>query len=173
MTVGCGEREKEHEKRERTRKKLNSSITIFKLNLAGQETWRYTGRVLERHPNWLVLEASFNRDDLPFHGIVLRRGDRFVETFYADRWYNEFEIHDCDDDRLKGWYCNIAYPAAIEDGSVSYIDLALDLLVYPDGKQLVLDEDEFDELALSPEVRKQARHTLDGLQASFTTRFAR
>jgi len=147
-------------------------ITFIKLNPLGQETWRYTGRELERYPDRLVVEASFNRDDLPFHGIVLRRGDRFIETFYADRWYNVFEIHDCDDDHLKGWYCNIGYPPVIRDESVSYIDLALDLLVYPDGKQLVLDEDEFDELALSPEVNQQARLALEELQASFTARFA-
>jgi uncharacterized protein len=147
-------------------------ITFIKLNPLGQETWRYTGRELERYADRLVVEASFNRDDLPFHGIVLRRGDRFIETFYADRWYNVFEIHDCDDDHLKGWYCNIGYPPVIKNESVSYIDLALDLLVYPDGKQLVLDEDEFDELALSPEVNQQARLALEELQASFTARFA-
>jgi len=147
------------------------SITVLKLNLAGQETWRYTGRVLERHADRIVLEAHFNRDDIPFHGILLRRGDRFVETFYSDRWYNVFEMHDCDDDRLKGWYCNIGRPADIGEETVSYIDLALDLLVYPDGRQLVLDEDEFGELALSPEVFRQARQALEELQTSFTARF--
>ncbi len=149
-----------------------STITVLKLNLAGQETWRYTGRVLERHADRLVLEAHFNRDDIPFHGILLRRGDRFVETFYADRWYNVFEMHDCDDDRLKGWYCNIGRPAVIGEMTVSYIDLALDLLVYPDGRQLVLDEDEFGQLALSPEVSQLARQALEELQASFKARFA-
>lgn len=144
----------------------------MKLNLAGQETWRYIGRVLERHADRIVLEAHFNRDDIPFHGILLRRGDRFVETFFSDRWYNVFEMHDCNDDRLKGWYCNIGRPAVIGEEAVSYIDLALDLLVYPDGRQLVLDEDEFSQLALSPEVDRQARQALEELQASFTARFA-
>lgn len=148
------------------------SITVRKLNLAGQETWRYTGRVLERHAGRIVLEAEFNREDTPFHEIMLRSGDRFVETFYTDRWYNVFEIHDRDDHRLKGWYCNIGHPAVIEEETVAYIDLALDLLVYPDGRQLLLDEDEFTALALSPEVKQQARLALEELQASFTARFA-
>jgi len=147
-------------------------ITVKKLNPAGQETWHYTGRVLERHANGLVLEANFNRDDLPFQEIILRRGDRFVETYYTDRWYNVFAIHDRDDGHLKGWYCNISHPAEIGDGVVSYIDLALDLLVYPDGRQLVLDENEFSALALSPEVQQQAKLALEQLQASFTARFA-
>ena len=147
-------------------------VIVKKLNPAGQETWRYSGRVLERSANRLVLEAEFNRDDLPFHEIVLRRGDRFVETFYADRWYNVFAIHDIDDDRLKGWYCNISYPAEFGDGIISYIDLALDLLVYPDGRQLVLDEDEFNALALPPEVQQRVRQALEELEASFKARFA-
>lgn len=148
-----------------------ASITIIKLNLEGQETWRYTGRVQEQHADRIVLEAHFNRDDLPFHGILLKNGDRFVETFYTNRLYNIFEIHDRDDDHLKGWYCNIGQPAVIQAESLSYIDLALDLLVYPDGRQLVLDEDEFSELSLPPQLRHQARLALEELQASFTAMF--
>lgn len=148
------------------------AITVRKLNLAGEETWRYTGRVLERQADRVVLEAAFNHDDIPFYEITLRRGDRFVETFYTERWYNIFEIHDRDDDRLKGWYCNIARPAVIIGGTVAYTDLALDLLVYPDGKQFVLDEDEYQALSLSPEMDRQARRAMDELQASFRARFA-
>jgi hypothetical protein len=148
------------------------AITVRKLNTAGQETWRYTGRVLERRADRIVLEAEFNRDDTPFHEIILRRGDHFIETYYTDRWYNVYEIHDREDNRLKGWYCNIGHPAEIGDGVVSYIDLALDLLVYPDGRQLVLDEDEFAALILAPEDQQQARLAIKELQASFTARFA-
>lgn len=128
--------------------------------------------MLEQHDDRIVLEAHFNRADLPFYGILLKSGDRFVETFYTDRWYNVFEMHDRDDDHLKGWYCNIGHPAVIEDGAVSYIDLALDLLVYPDGRQLVLDEEEFADLSLPPETRQQARQALAALQASFTSKLA-
>jgi protein associated with RNAse G/E len=146
-------------------------VTVKKLNPTGLETWRYTGSVLERHADRILLEAEFNRDDTPFHEIVLRRGDRFIETFYTDRWYNVFAIHDRQDGRLKGWYCNIGHPAEIGASSVSYIDLALDLLVYPDGRQLVLDEDEFAALMLPPEVQQRARLALQELQASFTAMF--
>ena len=147
-------------------------ITIKKLNPAGQETFRYTGRLLAQQVDRVVLEAEFNRDDLPIYEIILRRGDRFVETYFTNRWYNVFAIYDRDENRLKAWYCNIGHPAKIAAGEVSYIDLALDLLVYPDGRQLVLDEDEFAALAISPQVQHQARLALQALQASFTARFA-
>lgn len=146
---------------------MDERIVVVKRNLAGEETWRYEGRVLERGERHVRLEAFFNRPDLPFHGIVMRFGDRFVETFYSDRWYNIFEFRDKDDDRIKGWYCNITRPAVFADGEVSYVDLALDLLVYPDGRQLVLDEDEFEQLSISDEDRQNALDALRELQAKF------
>jgi uncharacterized protein len=140
-------------------------ITVIKLNLERQETWRYFGQVQARQPGSLILEAFFNRPDLPFHGILLKEGDRFIEGYYENRWYNVFEIHDREDGSLKGWYCNVAYPAEIDGSTIRYVDLALDLLVYPDGRQMVLDEDEFADLRLDPATRAQARLALAELIA--------
>jgi hypothetical protein len=145
-----------------------TQVTVIKQNLEGRETWRYRGQILERGENYVLLEARFNREDTPFHVIVLKQGDRFIETFYSDRWYNIFEIHDREDDLLKGWYCNIGCPASLDGDRVSYIDLALDLLVFPDGRQLVLDEDEFQELPLTQEVRRKAWEALIELKELFT-----
>jgi predicted RNA-binding protein associated with RNAse of E/G family len=148
---------------------MNESITVIKRNLAGEETWRYPGRLLTREGTRLVLEARFNRPDLPFMGVVLKTGDRFIETYYTDRWYNIFEIHDRDDDHLKGWYCNISRPAVLEaDNRLSYVDLALDLWVASDGTQTVLDEGEYAALDLDAAGRAQARRALEELQLRFT-----
>lgn len=143
---------------------MTDNILVIKLNIDQQETWRYHGKVLRRWQDAVLLEARFNRDDIFFHGILLGRGDRFVEKFYADRWYNVFEIHDRADDRLKGWYCNITLPAMLKEDQVAYVDLALDLLIYPDGRQLVLDEDEFACLNLDADTRRKALDALAGLQ---------
>lgn len=145
-------------------------MKILKKNPAGEVVWQYEGEVLHRDETSITVEAFFNRDDMPFQEIILKRNDRFVETFYSDRWYNIFEIHDCDDGRLKGWYCNIARPAAIEDGFVSYVDLALDLWVSPDGRQAVLDEDELDELNLDDETRSRAFAGLAELKSLFESK---
>ena len=149
---------------------MSEDIVIRKLNLQGEETWRYIGRLLAREPDCITLEAFFNRDRVPVEEIVLMRGDRFVESFYNDRWYNIFEIHDGDSPTIKGWYCNVARPAVIQDGEVSYIDLALDLLVYPDGRQVVLDEDEFEALALDAATRQQALEGLEALKRLFSVK---
>jgi protein associated with RNAse G/E len=143
------------------------NIQVMKKNLAGEVTWQYEGVVLQRDDHSVTLEALFNRDDMPFMDIVLKRNDRFVETFYTDRWYNIFEIYDRDDKQLKGYYCNVGKPAVIEDGSVAYVDLALDLWVNANGRQTVLDEDEFEELELDLQTHEQARAALEDLKNHF------
>jgi uncharacterized protein len=142
-----------------------TQINVIKLNYERKETWRYSARVVERGRDYIHLEAFFDRQDTDVHGMLLKTGDRFLETFYTDRWYNIFEIYDRDDKSIKGWYCNIGYPAELKNDSLSYIDLELDLVVFPDGKQLVLDEDEFNALPLTDKELRQAKAALAELQS--------
>ena len=150
----------------------DQDLWVIKRNVDGEETWRYPARVLRRKPEAVLIEAFFNRPDTPFHGIILGQGDRFIEAYYSQRWYNLYEIHDRQDDSLKGWYCNVTLPAQIDEHTIAYVDLALDLLVYPDGKQLVLDEDEFAGPEITPAMRRQARDALKALQEVFTPAFS-
>ena len=142
-------------------------IKVQKKNPAGEVTYEYEGVLLGRDENSITLEALFDRADMPLMDVVFKTGDRFVEYYYTDRWYNIFAVHDREDGSIKGWYCNIGKPAVIEDGIVSYIDLALDLWVSADGKQTVLDEDEFEELDLNDELRAGALKGLDELKQLF------
>jgi len=143
------------------------TVKVQKKNPAGQVTYEYEGVVLKRDEHSIVLEALFDRADMQFMDVVFKTGDRFVEYYYTDRWYNIFAIHDREDGQIKGWYCNIGQPAVFEDGIVSYIDLALDLWVATDGTQTVLDEDEFENLKLNEELRTGAINGLDELKALF------
>jgi predicted RNA-binding protein associated with RNAse of E/G family len=149
--------------------KTSPEILVRKLNPAGDETYRYWGRELRRGEQFIQLEALFTLEQADVYGILLQRNDRFIETYYTDRWYNTYEIRDREDGRLKGWYCNISCPAEIQDHEVTWRDLALDLLVYPDGQQRVLDEDEFADLNLDEETRQQALTALADLQHRFKT----
>lgn len=149
---------------------MPDTVNVIKRNAAGQEVWRYAGTLLEQRDDAVVLEAFFDREDMLLHGMPLRRGDRFVETYYREHWYNVFEIYDHRDGVLVGWYCNITSPAEIVPGQIAYNDLALDLLVFPDGRQVVLDEDEFSALDLDEATRNQACRSLAELQAWFKAR---
>jgi predicted RNA-binding protein associated with RNAse of E/G family len=145
-------------------------IKVQKKNPAGEVTYEYEGELLKHEGNKIVLEALFDRADMPFQDVVFKTGDRFVEYYYTDRWYNIFAIHDREDDTVKGWYCNIGEPARFDDGIVSYIDLALDLWVSVSGKQTVLDEDEFKALGLDKKREEKALNSLRELQSYFETK---
>jgi protein associated with RNAse G/E len=142
-------------------------IKVQKKNPQDEVTYEYEGVLLHRDEQSIVLEALFDRADMPFMDVVFKTGDRFVEYYYTDRWYNIFTVYDRDDQRVKGWYCNIGKPAVFKDSTVSYIDLALDLWVSTSGKQTVLDQDEFEALELSKELRTNALKGLEELQQLF------
>jgi predicted RNA-binding protein associated with RNAse of E/G family len=143
---------------------MGSAITVHKLNEQGVEIFRYNGTLVKQKGTSLTLEARFERADVQFFELIFREGDRFIETYYTNRWFNIFEIHDVDDDHIKGWYCNITRPSRIEQGHIYAEDLALDLLVYTDGRVRVLDEDEFEEIDLSEADRKNAMSALEELK---------
>lgn len=142
-------------------------IKVQKKNPEGEVKHEYEGVILQRDERSIVLEALFDRADMPFMDVVFKKGDRFVEYYYSDRWYNIFVIHDRDNEKVKGWYCNIGMPAVFENGLVSYVDLALDLWVSVSGEQTVLDEDEFESLQLSEEWRNGALNGLKDLKNLF------
>lgn len=144
-----------------------SIITVIKLNHLGLETYRYQARLIAINQEKIVLEAFFDRDRTQVGKIVLNRGDRFVETYFTDRWYNIFEIFHREDNHIKCWYCNVTTPAVLEDNRLFYKDLALDLLVYQDGQQEVLDEEEFKNLPLDTDTRYKAQQALNELQELF------
>lgn len=134
-----------------------TKIVVHKLDALGREVWTYTGNVLQRSPSSVTLEAIFDREDDDLESLRLRRGDRFVETFYADRWYNVFAVHDVDTGALKGWYGNVTRPAYLGDEDIYAEDLALDVVVSREGTIRLRDEDEYASLAISEAERQEVR----------------
>ena len=143
---------------------MTDRVVVHKLDDKGLEVLRYSAVVLRRMEIGVVLEAIFDMDDRDFHGLTFRRGDRFIETHYSDRWYNVLAIYDVDSGDLKGWYCNISRPAVIDDVTVTAEDLALDLVVLPDSSQFVLDEDEYADLDLGSADQAEVFAALKELQ---------
>ena len=143
---------------------MTDQVIVRKLDADGNEVIRYPGRIIRQTEEMLLLEATFEMEDIEFPGLTFRRGDRFLESHFRDRWYNVLAIHDVDSDQLKGWYCNLVRPASIEDGQVSAEDLALDLVVQLDGTWHVLDEDEFAHLELNAYDRAKVEAALEDLK---------
>ena len=139
-------------------------LTVYKLDLDENVVFSWPGRVLVRTDSAIVIEAFFDRyERLDLGYTVFERGDRFVEYFYGDRWYSVFAVHGAGG--FKGWYCNVNRPAQIDATTIYTVDLALDLWVWPNRTWRVLDEDEFEALALDAAERAAAVAALAELQA--------
>ncbi|MBX5491533.1 MAG: DUF402 domain-containing protein [Chloroflexi bacterium] len=143
------------------------TLYVHKLRYDRSPVFRWQARVLEQTPEHILLAGRFGapRRDLGY--VVLERGDLFLEWYYFGRWYNIFQVYSARG-ALKGWYCNIGQPPERVDGDVRYVDLALDVFVHPDGRYLVLDEDEFVLLkasVLRPEDAARAEAGLAELRA--------
>jgi predicted RNA-binding protein associated with RNAse of E/G family len=149
-----------------------STFEVRKLTTGGEVATTYTAELLERLPDGVVLEARWVRPLLQLGYTTFETGDRFVEWYFSNRWYNIFEISSAAG-TLKGWYCNVAEPAVIGDGIIACRDLLLDLWIGQDGSTLVLDEDEFAaDVTLDPPTRARALHALDELRALVARREA-
>lgn len=138
-------------------------MRVHKLDERGNEVITYAAEVEERLPDGVRLAARWDRPTMDLGYVTFATNDRFTEWYYSDRWYNVFEIAS-PDGTLKGWYCNVAAPATIEEHDLYCRDLLLDLWVSPDGAATVLDEDEFAASTLDSATREQARAGLAELQ---------
>ena len=139
-------------------------FTVIKRDAFGADELAYEGVLRERNEAFVCIDATFALADRDLGYITLRRGDRFREWFFRERWYNIFRLGDGQSGALKGWYCNITRPPRIEADRVSAEDLCLDVFVYPDGRTLLLDVDEFAALALPRREEKEAWAAVDAIR---------
>ncbi|MBN1230529.1 MAG: DUF402 domain-containing protein [Anaerolineales bacterium] len=138
-------------------------IIVEKQNHFGNSVFRYAMQVITRHPESIYLWGQFTPSSVSLPGLTLATGDWLLETFFSDRWYNIFEIYSGETDLLKGWYCNVGHPAVITTKLVTYKDLAIDLVVLPDGEKIILDMDDFKGLDLPKKIKQNALRALDTL----------
>lgn len=146
-------------------------VTVIKRDHHGDEVLRYEGDIIRQDATSVCVAARFNHSAASIGGFfMLNRGDNMLEWFYTDRYYNVFRIHDGATKALKGWYCNITRPAQISAGTVSADDLALDVVVLPDGGVHLLDEAEYNALPLSQAEREAVRRAVATVRAEVRAR---
>src|SRR5947209_10652642 len=138
-------------------------ITVVKLSPRGETKIQYQGEVVEHLSHGVIIQAYWSHPTKNLGYVSFEPGDRFIEYYYTDRWFNIFDISTPEGTR-KGWYCNIAEPASIYTDHIEQVDLLLDVWVNPEGNLLLLDEDEFDaDTTLSDEQRNGAQQGLHDL----------
>jgi protein associated with RNAse G/E len=117
-------------------------ITVVKLSPRGETKIQYQGEIVEHLSHGVIIQAYWSHLTKNLGYTSFEPGDRFIEYYYTDRWYNIFDIASAQGVR-KGWYCNIAEPAILFEDRIEQVDLLLDVWVSPEGEKLILDEDEF------------------------------
>lgn len=73
-------------------------------------------------------------------GTTWRTKEPAILYYFKDKWYNV--IAQMKKDGIY-YYCNIASPYIIEEGTVKYIDYDLDLRIFPKGEYKILDKLEY------------------------------
>ncbi len=67
--------------------------------------------------------------------------------FWRDRAYNIFVGYEADGS-IRSFYCNVALPPVIHDTTITFVDLDIDVRIWPDGHYELLDLIEFRDHAI-------------------------
>jgi uncharacterized protein len=96
----------------------------------------------------------------------IRRGTISREYYWTTRWYNIFRFLE-PNGAFRNYYCNIAMPAVFENEMIEYVDLDIDVIVWPDLSYEIHDRDDFDKNTLRygypPDVTAKAEVSLSEL----------
>jgi len=121
-------------------KKDEITVISRKFDQSIRRTWKC--RLIERHDPLLVFVGEFDLDvEHPDLGFIAK-GTVSYEYYWLDRWYNVFRFENTDGS-FRNFYCNINMPPTFRDSVLDYVDLEIDIVVWPDGMVNVLDEDDF------------------------------
>lgn len=91
----------------------------------------------------MTFMGVFDRDIGHSHLGLIRCGTVSYEYYWLDRWYNIFRFHG-PDGTFRNFYCNVSMPPVFAADVLNYVDLDLDILVWPDGRTAILDRDEYE-----------------------------
>jgi uncharacterized protein len=147
-------------------------VWVVKLNPAGREVARYAAELLDEAlpESWFAVRATWTMKRVEVDGLVFEPGDTLMEYFSTERWFNAFRIV-APDGTVRGIYGNVTYPTMVtadDTTRITWHDLYLDVLRFPDGSVRLCDEDEladsgleFADPALHARIRDAAGEMLD------------
>jgi len=139
-------------------------VRITKCDHEGHPLLTYLGQRVYADEQKAIARCAWGAQSMHDLGpFALCPGDIMIETFYAQEWFNVFAIY-YQTGRFKGWYCNITLPTMIENSAIDWYDLALDLLILPNGRMVELDRDEFEEMVVDAATRDRANQAMAELR---------
>jgi predicted RNA-binding protein associated with RNAse of E/G family len=117
----------------------------------------WTGDIVEDAGDHIVIRARWATTNTPlFLGYtVFEPGDVFLERYYAGRWFSVWQVISQRTGRTKGWYANVCQPVEREGDQLRFVDMELDVFVWPDGRFVILDEEDLERAQL-PQAETEA-----------------
>ena len=122
----------------------SETITVNSRRYDGSIRRSWTCELVEVNSKIISLIGVFDQEIDHEHLGTLRKGTISHEFFPLDAWYNVFRFHE-PDGKFRNFYCNISMPPTFENGVLDYVDLDIDLVVWPDLNYKILDVREFEE----------------------------
>lgn len=149
------------------------TIIVRACKFDGREHRRWSAQLIRQEGPLLVLDAHFPEEISHDSLGTIAVGTHSLEYYWLDRWYNVFRFAE-PDGQLRNYYCNVNVPPTLDDDTLSYVDLDLDILVAPDFSCQILDRDDFETNAAlynySADVQENAQLALDELVTMIETR---
>src|SRR5688572_12729920 len=121
---------------------MNELITVNSRSFDGSIRRSWKCSLAERTDSLLVLKGEFDADILHDDLGLIKRGTVTHEYFWLKRWYNVFRFYE-PNGTFRNYYCNICMPPKLENEVLDYVDLDLDVVIWPDRKVKVLDEADY------------------------------
>jgi uncharacterized protein len=110
-------------------------------------------------------------------GMSLPINRRSTMVFWRACWYNVYLNYSRTDSAVfDHYYCNVGLPPTVDAAqrTLRFVDLDLDVRIWPDGQHAILDEDEFAahrvQFAYPPDVAQRAQRTVDTILAAWHAR---
>ncbi len=137
--------------------------------------WQVLSQKYDTHPHytWPAVLLGNDGQQLHLEYVASNASYSLHFTFWRDRWYNVLTYYQADRS-LHHLYCNVAMPPSIQDHTITFIDLDLDVVFWPDGTREILDEDEFEAHRLRynypDSVQANARQAVNAILAEAAAR---
>lgn len=139
-------------------------ITINSRKFDGTIRRSWACSLITKRKNRLLFVGKFDFDISHPELGQIQRGTISYEYYWLDRWYNIFCFYE-PDGTFRNYYCNLSMPPVFKDNVFDYVDLDIDVVVWPDWTFNVLDQSEFEEnaakFAYPAQVREAAAAALD------------
>lgn len=141
-------------------------ITVNSRGCDGSIRRSWKCELIERRDSLLVFVGEFEHAvEHPDLGRI-EKGTVSYEYYWLDRWYNIFRFHSPAGE-LRNFYCNISMPPTFEGDVLDYVDLDIDIVVWPDFRYDVLDREDYEanskKFGYSAEVNARVEETLNEL----------